>query len=554
MQALGSQFIPEVNHTFLNIWSHRYDFIHAPHPLPNEKPNWKTERRFPLSDRQILQGQELFGVRFTSETNYIMLDIDIGSPYHPHQDPLAIQRLLTSLEDLELSRYLACTSSHSGGLHLYFPFEIPLKSWKIALATSIQLENAGFHPKPGWLEIFPNPRPYETDGTPRLYNGHRLPLQNGSYLLNPDWEPISLHPSSFVHCWKTVQSHNLITPQVVNDFLKVNNPKQYKVSKSANKFLNDLNTEIEPGWTDSGQTNYLIGRIAMRTYIFGHILQRRSTPLEGQDLVNEMLRVVQNLPGFREFCNHVDNIKTRVQEWARAVENSKYYPYRFKNRSETKQLKLEEIEDDKPNWHQEKKEEARAKIQGAIADLLNHNCLPSATRKRFDVLTKEYHIGGKTLYKNRDLWHPEHIRPVENAKSIEAPFQKCPGGTFRKKSPNLLDPSLVTSHEIYVSELQNQEGLEHSNNNGETESCKTSITPEQVRIQIQLACKRLKASLHKAQKEHQARIQAQQAKRTNRWQQEYEMKMESYWTSGEPILMAEARTWAQKQSLIPPDT
>ena len=47
---------------------------------------------------------------------------------------------------------------------------------------------------------------------------------------------------------------------------------KYALSTKAESFLNDLNADIETGWTGSVQTNRLIGRIAQRSYIFGHIL------------------------------------------------------------------------------------------------------------------------------------------------------------------------------------------------------------------------------------------------------------------------------------------
>ncbi|NJL20566.1 MAG: hypothetical protein HC895_06725 [Leptolyngbyaceae cyanobacterium SM1_3_5] len=140
---------------FLSLFPQRFDFIYADHPQPDCKPNWRTESRYPLSDRQIQQGNSLYGVRFGSTTRYCLLDIDIASHYHPRQDPFAIARIMAALERIGLVSAIACTSSYSGGLHLYLPFANEQRSWQVAIVLSSLLESAGFRLKAGQLEVFP---------------------------------------------------------------------------------------------------------------------------------------------------------------------------------------------------------------------------------------------------------------------------------------------------------------------------------------------------------------------------------------------------------------
>jgi hypothetical protein len=63
----------------------------------------------------------LYGVRFGPTTRYCVLDVDKGSAYHPTRDRFAWRRLIAALEVLGLVQAVVCTSSYSGGLHLYFP-------------------------------------------------------------------------------------------------------------------------------------------------------------------------------------------------------------------------------------------------------------------------------------------------------------------------------------------------------------------------------------------------------------------------------------------------
>ena len=129
------QSLVEWDDAFLQLFSHRFDYLYAPHPDPKATPQWRTERRHPLSDRLIRQGAALYGVRFAPTTQYVMLDLDQSSIYHPQHDRLAVSRMMAALEPLGLVAYVACTSSYCGWMHLYLPFEQPQRSWELALVV-----------------------------------------------------------------------------------------------------------------------------------------------------------------------------------------------------------------------------------------------------------------------------------------------------------------------------------------------------------------------------------------------------------------------------------
>lgn len=311
---------------FLALFPHRYDFIWAEHTSPRETVGWQTERRYPLSDRQINQGSFLYGVRFGSKTNYSLLDIDVGSLYHPQHDPFAIQRIMEALEPLNIVSHIACTSSYSNGLHLYLPFEQPQSSWQVSIAITTLLENAGFKLAPGQLEVFPNPKPHRTDQSFSLFNAHRLPFQVGSYLLNRDFQPVWGDRITFVQHWNQVRSRNTVEATTIKQVLKQFKRRCFHLSGKADKYLNDLNAEIEIGWTGTGQTNRLLGRIAMRSYVFHHVIAG-GNPLTESALVNEIVRVARSLPGYQEWCQHQHEIEHRAEEWARCVEASHCFHY-----------------------------------------------------------------------------------------------------------------------------------------------------------------------------------------------------------------------------------
>ena len=397
--ARSPQHVPEPNNRFLALWPHRDDFIYAPHPDPGCKPKWQTESRYPLSDRKISQGANLYGVRHGKKTNYALLDIDKRSPYHPSRDPLAIKRICAALEPLGLIFNISLTSSDSSGLHLIWPFNKSVPSLQLGIAITALLESAGFKVTDGTLEVFPNRKPYVANGTPTLFKAHRLPLQQGSYLLDDELNPVSSSHLRFVQRWHTAKGKNDISTKKLKRTIKQKVQYAYrKVSGKASKFLNDLNTEIEPGWTDKGQTNRLLGRIVMRTHIFGHILGA-TAPLAGRALADEVERIARRLPGFDTFCGHRHDLRKRICEWVRCIDNSHYFPY-----SSGKPLVVKQG----PTWNEEQREKARGRIHSALIDLCRRRALPSAITARAKALSS-YGISQDTLYQHKDLWHPEHI-------------------------------------------------------------------------------------------------------------------------------------------------
>lgn len=428
----------DVTESFWGLFPHRFDYIYAQHPEPGASPHWHTETRYPLSDRLLHQSSYLYGVRFGKQTQYAMLDIDRGSLYHPERDPLALQRITAALEAIGLTNYLACTSSYSGGLHLYFPFPLAQKSWELGTVVTVLLENAGLAVKPGLLEVFPNRRVHNVQGTPSLFNAHRLPLQSGSYLLNPDLEPIWSNYHCFLSQWQQVQKQNDIASRSLKRILKQSQRRTYQISGRATKFLNDLNAEIELGWTGHGQTNYLLGRIAMRTYVFHHVLEDEK-PLEGQALTEKIVDIAQSLPGYKTWCRHQLDIQHRASEWARCVENSRYFHYGETQNQASKDSSSEADHKKDCSWNQQQSNQARTRIQQAIVQLLENHRLPVQTGARFKALT-QLGIGGGSLYRHKDLWHPEFLvsdvipdvipLTVDSANSFPSPSPPS------KESPN----------------------------------------------------------------------------------------------------------------------
>ena len=564
--SLAFKDIREWDDEFLALFPHRFDYIWAKYPSLGAEVEWKTESRHPLSDRLIQQGAHLYGVRFGAETNYCLLDIDAGSAYHPKHDRLAISRIVAALEPLGLVSYIACTSSYSDGLHLYFPFQQKQSSWQLAIALACLLENAGFKLQPGQLEAFPNPKPYATDGNLSLFNAHRLPMQIGSYLLDQGFQPAWSNTHTFLRQWQLIQQRNAIDGKTLKQILKQAKRKHFGVSGKAEKFINDLNTEIELGWTGQGQTNRLLGRITMRAYIFHHILSG-GEPLKGEALIGEIVETARSLPGYQEWCRHQHEIEQRAEEWARCIENSHYFHFG----DQSKKLKVEDHTpelvaaiDQSPSWNQRQSAATRDRIRQAIANLLEGNSLPVKPTARFQALLK-YGIGGASLYRHRDLWHPNYFGiesdqdvSGEMKPSVEIPPDPpsikmdcqldCVAGASNWHSP----PSLLSTNG--GDNLHDKASSDRTGSETPSDASNSSIHPDVHSLSsqslqevqyVQQALFNIRASqeaFHEAARiarSHQHRIRSEAAV------QRQIDRMQQFLASGDPILVAEAMAWAQ---------
>ena len=193
-----------LDHRFFELWT----TLPSWSPILKKPDGWITiinpsGRKVPLvpgSLESCYRRDHIIGKRFGKLTNYLMIDIDTGSPFHPNNG--GIQPILAAMESLGLCRFLLIRSSVSGGLHIYFPLAEPVSAWGLACAAHAALTAAGIAVAAGICELFPNKKSFNAE-----FNGHRLPLQVGSFLLDNDFSPITDSKAAFFYCWQTAAAH-----------------------------------------------------------------------------------------------------------------------------------------------------------------------------------------------------------------------------------------------------------------------------------------------------------------------------------------------------------
>ena len=234
----------------------------------------------------------IIGKRFGRLTNYLMIDVDKGSPFHPANG--GIRPILDAMESLGLCRYLLIRSSVSGGLHIYFPLAEPVSSWGIACAAHAALTAAGVSVAGGVCELFPNKKAFNAE-----HNGHRLPLQRGSFILDDDFRCTGNSKAVFLQQWQHCgagQDDALLADVLAEKPLPI--PKRISVSS------------LPPiAWTGPGQSNEVMKELVN----FGdRYLGLKTIPALGDWIVT----VAPQLPGFEQFASNESKNDLTRKNWA----------------------------------------------------------------------------------------------------------------------------------------------------------------------------------------------------------------------------------------------
>ena len=81
-------------------WSkfNAWQFLQASVPKAHQKPDWKAIHTYPIARRLAHRGK-LIAIRPNTSTQFLVLDLDALSRYHPKQNPYAIPQLQQALEE-----------------------------------------------------------------------------------------------------------------------------------------------------------------------------------------------------------------------------------------------------------------------------------------------------------------------------------------------------------------------------------------------------------------------------------------------------------------------
>lgn len=331
------------------------------------------------------------GVRHGNDTYHAALDIDKTSPYHPDQNDTAIDRIKAALESIGLVRSLNERSSDSGGLHIWFSLPEKVNTFKLACAIATTLLKDGFVIGKGRLEIFPNIKAYSPNPLePTYYNGLRLPLQQGSYILDDSFNPISDDIKLWVSMWKTAaagQDMKLLKRSLKNA-KKPKGTTGKSIRGNAAKWHKDLTSMINNGW-ESDSTQNMLYTISLIHYVFDGITDRA-------ELAEAIAATAKTTKGFWEYSQHTHEIEKCSRNWAKwIINNPKYYPYDSGKAivtAMTKEPKTSRLE------------QVKLGLINLFAEIGDR--IFRTTTSALKYLCKELKASPNTLYRLKELWQP----------------------------------------------------------------------------------------------------------------------------------------------------
>lgn len=328
-------------------------------------------QKFHMSGKKFtecyLDKQITMTIRPMHKIKVFVLDIDTGSKYR-----YDYQGIIECLEDIGFCKCVRVISSISGGLHLWFPLSVAINSRFLHLSITNWLMDNGYQVKDGVLEVFPghNPVSWQKDSNNKWEIKHlarcfRLPCQRGSYVVNEDeniihnsiekfwledfdWcaerqdiEAIDMFHRDYEVSKASVKWENdllvkeeeqeeierseieydapVVTKKKAGRISRIKKEQEILKSKikelqvPRNKYISTLRNLIKEGWTDSSQSNYLIGAVAV-------VASYDNRDLDDAALAKYIIWQVKRMPGYEKFASEAtkkDINKCGRDSWAR---------------------------------------------------------------------------------------------------------------------------------------------------------------------------------------------------------------------------------------------
>ena len=395
------------------------------------KPAW-TERKFINGEDLARFGEKDFflGVSFNVKTCYGMADIDRGSPIHPENNWSEFKRFLEWLDSIGFISPLILRSSHSGGLHIYLICPEEVGSYALGASLTDRARAADFEVAKGKLEFFPNKKSKNAN-----YGKHRLPLQQGSLILDSDLTPIGDSWELFNQLWEYAAEKNDLAEikKFLSDNFKLSRGiavnGKLSLSSKQQAWKAALKKTIDRGWNGSDQTETILGAIAA----YGVVFENEGQGITDLDeLTAYVIKTAENAPGYSQWCRNAPDycgqekaestpIEVRARGWAKSSLHSNN-PVGFSPKQiEAVKATLPE----KELTPEERKQDALERQLTAVDEAIANNLTFPTKTKAMDWLVEAAKTSMQTINKNMViLWEKIKTLIVPSQKQSEQPQDK----------------------------------------------------------------------------------------------------------------------------------
>ena len=290
---------------------------------------WVTNRR--LTPKLVAQQLGLtakerpyrsLNIAMPNQTMAACIDIDINSRYHPANDGEGIEPVKNSLAEIGLIKALEFQSSFSTGMHLWYPLPAAANSWELANAIDDACRAKKLEIRDGVLELRPNRRNFDSN-----FKLIRAPLSGeGNALWLEDIGGLEESDAAILrHLFNSAANYNSLMLLQDKPAIGACSSSITRSKKSSNHKLEFYKCRLADGFSGPGQTQeislaaLIVARMAEGVGSV-HLLRKR------------LIELVTSAPGFRQFCDHQQEIETgRFWSQATLKKQLQFSPAEYEN-------------------------------------------------------------------------------------------------------------------------------------------------------------------------------------------------------------------------------
>lgn len=246
-----------------------------------------------------------FSVAPDNSTNWVIIDIDKNSIYHPSvSGEQALEPVLKAAKKCGLQREILFRSSWSQGFHILYPLSQPVRSKKTAKIIRDAFLREELLIRDGVLEIFPN------EAQTNLFKVIRAPLSGNGNAFWIDglemWcDDLDIFRQIFLKrsCFNTLRSSAIEAP-----LLSTSSSNRRDLVNNKGSF-DCIRARLSEGFTGKSQTR----EVAFAALQHARLIDALSSPAA---IRSRCVELVTSAPGFSEFCGHQRQIETGAY-WSR---------------------------------------------------------------------------------------------------------------------------------------------------------------------------------------------------------------------------------------------
>jgi len=164
-----------------------------------------------------------------------------------------------------------------------------------------------------------------------------------------------------------------------------------KDNRKTIQWREDLEQQIQTGWTGQGQSNQLL-------YLMGKYARVFLGCEEDEKIAEYITKTARASTGFTKFCGDIKRLEQKAKDIAKWCMKH-HFPWGSQSKNEE--------QTDTETQKAQKQAERLERIRTSVNELNKTGEMPESIRGMAQAIAKAAKVSVETLYENKQLWHPE---------------------------------------------------------------------------------------------------------------------------------------------------